>query len=133
MLLCLYRVFNQPSGPIQLTYKLIWQYICCLIKSYSANIDHLTMFLSDASCLEFEVCLLVFKKNKPIAIRNWKQTRNFFWLRLLMCFNSKKITAVLFLDYQHSTIVQMRCKLTKLSQQQIFWITIISKLLIGQC
>ena len=33
--------------------------------------------------------------------------------------NSKKITAVLFLDYQYSMTVQIRCELTKLSQQNI--------------
>ena len=38
--------------------------------------------------------------------------------------NSKKITAVLFLDYQYSMTVQIRCELTKLIQQQIFQITI---------
>ena len=92
----------------------------------SANIHHLMTFLSRASCSDFDVCFLVFKKNAPIAIRNWQQTRNLFWLHLLMCFISKKITAVLFWDYQWSIIVQMRCELTKLSQQQIFQITIIS-------
>ena len=44
-----------------------------------------------------------------------------------MCFNQKKITAVLFLDYQYSMIVQIRRELTKLNQQQIFQITIVSK------
>ena len=43
-----------------------------------------------------------------------------FWLHLLMCFNSKEITAVLFWDYQYSMIVQIKCELTKLSQQQYF-------------
>ena len=36
-----------------------------------------------------------------------------------MCANSKKITAVLFLDYQYSMTVQIRCELAKLSQQNI--------------
>ena len=43
-----------------------------------------------------------------------------FWLHLLMYFNSKEITAVLFWDYQYSMIVQIKCELTKLSQQQYF-------------
>ena len=32
----------------------------------ATDIYHLMRFLSDASCTEFDVCFLVFKKNEPI-------------------------------------------------------------------
>ena len=60
-----------------------------------------------------------------------------------MCFNQEDYGSPLFLNlspqfpaklsYQYSMIVQIRCELTELNQQQIFQITIISKLSIGQC